>query len=110
MSAVDLIARIATTPETFDRLRRLLEDYAQTVRDEPGNLRFELYASREDHSLVVVERYEDDRAFEQHCRSPENARFNRALQSLLGGRGSALEMLTRLDAQHGTGNATGNLP
>lgn len=94
---VDLIARIPTTPETFDQVRDMLAAYAETVRAEPGNLRFELYASGESHNIVVVERYEDDRAFEQHLQTPENARFNQALQVVLNGRGSTLEMLTWLD-------------
>jgi quinol monooxygenase YgiN len=95
MSTVNLIARISTTSDQFDPVHRLLADYARIVRGEPGNLRFELYAV--DHDLLVLERYEDDAAFQQHLQSSDNARFNQALQELLDGGGSTLEMLVQLD-------------
>ncbi|MGQ7297546.1 putative quinol monooxygenase [Quadrisphaera sp. KR29] len=92
--AVDLIATIAVPPAQLTRVLRMLQEYGESVRAEPGNQRFEVYASdAEDHSVVVLERYASASAFQAHLDHPANARFNEALGAVLGGAGSRLELL-----------------
>jgi len=100
MTAVDLIARIETTAESFAPVVQLLRAYGDVVRAEPGNLRFELFAIDDPQrrlTVVVIERYVDEAAFQAHLRAPENAEVNRALAAALGGGGSQLDMLVPLD-------------
>ena len=95
--SIDLIARIPTTPDNFERVERALEHYAEVVRRESGNERFEIYASDDGvGGLIVIERYTDRNAFAAHLAAPENALLNESLRRLTGGDGSHLEMLHRL--------------
>ncbi|MFC0672338.1 putative quinol monooxygenase [Brachybacterium hainanense] len=97
MEHVDLIAAIDVTPGEVDAVRDLLAQYAEEVRSEAGNLRFEVYAADGEPSrILVVERYEDPAAFEVHLADPRNAAFNAALEDVLDGAGSRLTMLRRL--------------
>ncbi len=90
---IDLIATIPALDHMFDAIQEHLLNYASIVQAEPGNLRFEAYRDAETSSLIVIERYESQEAFDAHLRSPENAEFNRVLESLLNGSGSRLTML-----------------
>lgn len=98
MSSIDLIATIETTSRSVETVTELLADYAAEVTAEPGNQRFEVYATGDDATrIVVIERYVDRAAFDAHLQDPRNAAFNAALADALGGdAGSALTMLTRL--------------
>ena len=97
MSEVDLIATIPVADEVRDRVTRLLSEYGRSVRQEPGNLRFEAYLDAEAGALVVVERYRDAAAFADHLSRPQNAAFNAELAQITGGGGSRLQMLKLLD-------------
>jgi quinol monooxygenase YgiN len=96
MAQVDLIATIDVAPELLPAAAALLLAYADVVRTEPGNLRFEVYRDGDTGAMVVVERYASDEAFQAHLAHPENARFNDRLAELLGGGGSSLQLLLPL--------------
>ena len=93
MSAVNLIATIPAYANTADEVRRLREDYAAHCLTRDGTERFEVYVDRDNPTtVVVVERYADDRAFAEHLADPANAVLNDALASLTDG-GSSLQFL-----------------
>ncbi|PWJ54655.1 Quinol monooxygenase YgiN [Quadrisphaera granulorum] len=93
-AAVDLIATIDVPRDHLAQVLEMLEEYGDVVRSEPGNQRFEVYSSdAADHSVVVVERYVSQAAFQEHLDHPANTAFNRALGELLGGVNSKLEFL-----------------
>lgn len=96
MPQIDLIATIEVPQELVPEASRLLIEYAELVRAEPGNLRFEAYQDRDSGALVVVERYASAEAFEAHLTDPANAEFNGKLAGVLGGGGSTLQMLEAL--------------
>lgn len=92
--AVDLIATIDVVPEHLGEVLRMLQEYGRLVRAEPGNQRFEVYSSdAPGRSVVVLERYASQAAFDAHLADPANARFNQALADLTGGLASSLEVL-----------------
>lgn len=97
MSEVDLIATIPVAEEARDRVARLLSDYGRSVRQEPGNLRFEAYLDAKSGALVVIERYRDAASFADHLSRPQNAAFNTELAQITGGVRSSLQMLEPLD-------------
>ncbi|MBA3021537.1 putative quinol monooxygenase [Propionicimonas sp.] len=96
MSEVNLIATMIVAAEVRTQISQLLGDYGRQVRTEPGNLRFESYLDRDRGALVVVERYRDEAAFNDHLARPENAVFNARLGEISGGE-SVLQMLEALN-------------
>lgn len=96
MPQIDLIATIEVPQELLPEASRLLLEYGEVVRSEPGNLRFEAYQDRDTGSIIVVERYASAEAFEAHLSDPANAEFNGKLAGVLGGGGSTLQMLEAL--------------
>ena len=57
--------------------------------------RFEVYANQDDpNQLIVVERYRDQQAFDEHLADPENEVLNTAMADLTDG-GSQLTFLVR---------------
>ena len=93
MAAVNLIASIPARAETVDDVRALLVEYAAHVVAMPGAERFEVYVDRDNPTtVVVVERYADDKAFAEHLADPANAVLNDALASLTDD-GSSLQFL-----------------
>jgi len=98
MTQVNLIATIPTPPEKNEAVTALLVEYQEVVVAEPGNLRFELYRDPAGTSVIVVERYASDEAFQAHCSTEANATLNARLAEVLDGGGSALQMLEAIDA------------
>lgn len=96
MSEVNLIATIPTTSEQLSKAAALLLEYQRVVREEPGNLRFELFEAPDDSAIVVIERYASNEAFQAHLSNPANAEFNAQLAVVLDGGGSTLQMLEPL--------------
>lgn len=96
MPRIDLIATIPVPPDVLPAASALLLEYAEVVRAEPGNQRFEAYFDQGDGAMIVVERYADADAFEAHLANPANATFNAKLAQLLDGGGSTLQMLEPL--------------
>ncbi len=96
MPQIDLIATIPVAEELLPTASKLLLEYGEVVRAEPGNLRFEAYQDRDTSAMVVIERYASAEAFEAHLTHPANAEFNGKLAEVLGGGGSSLQMLDPL--------------
>jgi quinol monooxygenase YgiN len=87
VTAVNLIASIPARAET-------VVEYGAHVLAMPGAERFEVYVDRDNPTtVVVVERYADDKAFAEHLADPANAVLNDALADLTDG-GSSLQFLT----------------
>lgn len=93
---VNLIATFRAKPGHFEDVRALIVEYGDFVRQEPGNVFFEIYSDSEDeHDFVIVERYRDQAGFDAHLATPEGKAFNQALGPLIEGTGSELQFLRR---------------
>jgi len=67
------------------------------VRDEPGNVAFEVYTKAEDpRAYWIYEVYRDEDAFQAHLAAPYGGPFNAELADLIEEDGSVLTFLTRL--------------
>ncbi len=75
-----LIATFTARAGEGATVTRLIATYADVVRSEPGNERFEPFTdAADDHRFVVVESYRDDDAFAAHLGARANADFNTEL-------------------------------
>ena len=93
---VNLIATFRAKPGHFEDVRKLIVEYGDFVRLEPGNVFFEIYSdSSEEHEFVIVERYRDQAGFDAHLATQEGKVFNQALGPLIEGTGSELQFLRR---------------
>jgi len=93
-SAVTLIATFRAIAGHAEEVMGLITDYAKAVRDEPGNVFFDVYTDVDDaHSFVVIERYLNQDAFEDHLNAKKGEAFNAVLGPLVEGGGSALQFL-----------------
>jgi quinol monooxygenase YgiN len=93
-NVVNLIATFRALPEQATRVEGLISAYADIVRQEPGNVIFEVYTDRDDpHAFIVVERYVDEDAFQAHLAGEAGKEFNAELTPLIEGGGSALQFL-----------------
>jgi quinol monooxygenase YgiN len=89
-----LYAEFTATPGNEDEVARLVREYADLVREEPGNLFFTAHRKRDDAaSFFVYEEYQDSAAFRAHAAAPYGATFNAALVPLIVGDGSDLTFL-----------------
>ncbi|MFJ9036750.1 putative quinol monooxygenase [Streptomyces sp. NPDC102406] len=75
-------------------IARLVRQYAKEVREEDGNLAFEVYtkASRS-RAFWIFEVYEDETAFQAHLKAPYGGPFNAALAPLIEEDASVLTFL-----------------
>ena len=64
-------------------LERVRENAAQSVRDEPGCLRFDVLAPKAGGPLLLYEIYADRGAFEAHLASPHFLHFDRATKDMV---------------------------
>jgi autoinducer 2-degrading protein len=102
--AVVLIAELTSTVVGTTAVARLLADYRDRVRQEPGNVAFTPGADRDDPtSFWVYEEYADAAAFQAHLESAHNEEFNRAVGPHLHGGTSRLRMLTPLPREDADG-------
>lgn len=89
-----LIAEVTALPGMAERVRDLLRNYGDVVRQEPGNRTFTVYqVENRPERFLVFEIYNDDAAFKAHLSAPENAEVNRKLGQLIEGGGSGLTFL-----------------
>ncbi|GAB3603876.1 putative quinol monooxygenase [Microbacterium aureliae] len=80
-SEVVLTAEFTALPGHADDVARLIADYGDVVRDEPGNVHFEVYRRVEaPEAFFVFEIYRDRAAFEAHLAGEAGAVFNAKLQ------------------------------
>ncbi|WP_314612806.1 putative quinol monooxygenase [Streptomyces stackebrandtii] len=92
-----LLAEFTVLPGSEERVAELVKDYAVRVREEPGNLAFEVY-TKESAPLAywIFEVYTDEAAFRAHLAAPYGPPFNAALQPLIEEEDSALTFLNSL--------------
>jgi len=92
---VALYAEFTATPGNLERVRSLIDEFATTVRAEPGNICFDAHSvAAHPAKIFVYELYRDRAAFDEHLAAAAGAEFNRALTDLVEGGGSSLTMLT----------------
>jgi quinol monooxygenase YgiN len=82
-----LFAEFTAQVGSEELVRRLIVEYADVVRREPGNASFEVFEkSGLAGQFFVFERYVDDEAFAIHLDSAAGTTFNAALAPhILGG-------------------------
>jgi quinol monooxygenase YgiN len=92
---VVLYAEFTARADAVAVVKGLISDYAQSVRAEPGNLRFDIYRREESPAeFVVFEIYRDRAAFEAHLGAESGWAFNEVLVQHIEGAGSDLHFLT----------------
>jgi quinol monooxygenase YgiN len=91
---VTLIATFRAADGQDSKISRLIAAYGEVVRNEPGNVSFEIYTDRDDgQAFVIIERYQSEQAFQQHLEGDEGKVFNDQLSPLVEGEGSELQFL-----------------
>ncbi|WP_411150744.1 putative quinol monooxygenase [Streptomyces sp. A30] len=72
----------------------LLRDYAQKVREEDGNLAFDVYTKASNpRAFWIFEVYRDEDAFQAHLKAPYGGPFNAELAPLIEEDASVLTFL-----------------
>lgn len=87
-----VLATVKTDPERDASFHDAVRDYRKLMHDcEPGTLQFDLYrCENEANSYTIVELYENDAAYDAHCRSPfRNAAVQRIRATLVCGSASS---------------------
>ncbi|MER5204779.1 putative quinol monooxygenase [Streptomyces sp. NPDC002825] len=93
-----LLAEFTVLPGNEERVAELVKNYSARVREEPGNLVFEVY-TKECSPLAywIFEVYANEAAFQAHLAAPYGPPFNAALQPLIEEKESVLTFLSPLD-------------
>ncbi|MER7928614.1 antibiotic biosynthesis monooxygenase family protein [Streptomyces sp. NPDC096057] len=92
-----LYAEFTAREGAQDDVARLLGDYARKVREEDGNLAFDVYTKASDpRAFWIFEVYRDEDAFRTHVKAPYGAPFNAALAPLIEEDASVLTFLDEL--------------
>lgn len=92
---VVLIAQFTARPGKEAVVAALLENLADKVRNEPGNVVFDCYQQAGNtQAFVVYEIYRDQRAFDEHISADYGATFNASLQNHIMEPHSVLTFLT----------------
>jgi quinol monooxygenase YgiN len=92
-----LLAEFTVLPGAEARVAELVSELAGRVREEPGNVVFEVYTKADDvRAYWIYEVYRDDEAFRVHLAAPYGAPFNAQLRDLIEEDGSVLTFLTRV--------------
>lgn len=93
---VRLYATFTAAPGNGAVVAALLNEYAATVRQEPGNVLFEAsHKVDEPESFFVYEEYADETAFQAHLTAPAGTDFNVKLAPLIVEPQSRLTFLRR---------------
>lgn len=91
-----LIAEFTVRPGGEARVAEMVRSLAEQVRNEPGNVLFEVHTQADDpRAYWVYEVYRDEEAFQAHLAAPYGARFNAELRELIEEDGSVLTFLTK---------------
>ena len=91
---VTLVARFRAKNGQHSRVSKLIRTYGEAVREEAGNIFFDIYTDREDSlAFVIIERYRDEAAFQAHLDGEKGKVFNQELGPLVEGSGSTLQFL-----------------
>ena len=86
MSEIHVVATIPVKPETVEDARSVLDTLVAATRREEGVMSYDLYESASAPStFVMVERYRDQAALDEHMSSPHLAAAFAAAEPLLAG-------------------------
>jgi quinol monooxygenase YgiN len=89
-----LFAEFTARQGAEDEVARLILDYARKVREEDGNLAFDVYTrTSSPRAYWIFEAYRDEDAFQAHLKAPYGAPFNTALAPLIEEDASVLTFL-----------------
>ncbi|WP_055527954.1 putative quinol monooxygenase [Streptomyces graminilatus] len=89
-----LLAEFTAREGAEDEVARLISDYALKVREEEGNLAFDVYTkAAAPRAFWIFEVYEDEEAFQAHLKAPYGAPFNAVLTPLIEEDASVLTFL-----------------
>ncbi len=93
--SVVLYAEFTARADSVAVVAELITGYAESVRAEPGNVRFDIYRRQEEPTrFFVFEIYRDRAAFEAHLGAESGRAFNEVLVEHIEGAGSDLHFLT----------------
>lgn len=94
-----LFAEFTARDGAEDAVAGLVRDYARKVREEGGNLAFDVHTRASDpRAFWIFEVYRDEDAFQAHLKAPYGVPFNAALAPLIV---EAAAVLTFLDPLEG---------
>ncbi|MEV5107698.1 putative quinol monooxygenase [Streptomyces massasporeus] len=89
-----LLAEFTAREGAEDEVARMILEYAEKVRQEEGNLTFEVYTKAADpRAYWIFEAYRDEDAFQAHLKAPYGGPFNTALAPLIEEDASVLTFL-----------------
>ncbi|NEC86223.1 antibiotic biosynthesis monooxygenase family protein [Streptomyces sp. SID12501] len=89
-----LLAEFTAREGAEDEVARLIGDYALKVREEEGNLAFDVYTkSAAPRAFWIFEVYRDEDAFQAHLKAPYGGPLNAALVPLIEEDASVLTFL-----------------
>lgn len=92
-----LLAEFTAREGAQDEVSRLIREYALKVREEEGNLVFDVYTKEsEPRAYWIFEVYRDEDAFQAHLNAPYGGPFNAALTPLIEEDASVLTFLAPL--------------
>ncbi|GGK88182.1 putative quinol monooxygenase [Streptomyces flaveus] len=92
-----LLAEFTAREGAQDEVARLIRDYALKVREEEGNLAFDVYTKAANpRAYWIFEVYRDEDAFKTHLDAPYGAPFNATLTPLIEEDASVLTFLDPL--------------
>ncbi|MEU6085309.1 putative quinol monooxygenase [Streptomyces sp. NPDC047085] len=92
-----LLAEFTAREGAEGEVSRLIGDYAVKVREEEGNLVFDVYTKASDpRAFWIFEVYRDADAFQAHLNAPYGHPFNTALAPLIEEDASVLTFLDPL--------------
>ncbi|MGW6909094.1 MULTISPECIES: putative quinol monooxygenase [unclassified Streptomyces] len=89
-----LFAEFTAREGAQDEVARLILEYAKKVREEEGNIAFDVYTrSATPRGFWIFEVYRDEDAFQAHLKAPYGGPFNAALVPLIEEDASVLTFL-----------------
>ncbi|MFG2025292.1 putative quinol monooxygenase [Streptomyces sp. NPDC048825] len=89
-----LLAEFTAREGAQDEVARLIGDYAMKVREEEGNIAFDVYTKAVNpRAYWIFEVYRDEDAFRAHLNAPYGGPFNAALTPLIEEDASVLTFL-----------------
>ncbi|MGW0971914.1 putative quinol monooxygenase [Streptomyces sp. NPDC002516] len=92
-----LLAEFTACEGAENKVAGLIADYALKVREEEGNIAFDVYTKAADpRAYWIFEVYRDEEAFQAHVNAPYGGPFNTALSPLIEEDASVLTFLDPL--------------
>ncbi|MER5572682.1 putative quinol monooxygenase [Streptomyces massasporeus] len=89
-----LLAEFTAREGAEDEVARMILEYAEKVRQEEGNLTFDVYTKEANpRAYWIFEAYRDEDAFQAHLKAPYGGPFNAALAPLIEEDASVLTFL-----------------